>query len=74
MHDGYPDRHAGPPQRPATRKTPARREPGPPDRVARWAVVMAVVAMLAAAISGADDADGAVGSPDGNEARSAIHR
>lgn len=56
MYDGHPRRQAQRNRRPAP-AGPARG----PDRIAFWAVVMAVVAMLAAAASSADASSGGLG-------------
>jgi len=57
MHDGYPRRYAGSQNRRRRPKGLTSR----PDRVALWAVFMAVIAMLAAAASSADGSAGGVG-------------
>lgn len=68
MHDGHPRRYAGSQNR--------RRRPtglsSRPDRVALWAVFMAVIAMLAAAASSADAAAGGVDA--GRAAGDGCHR
>ena len=56
MHDGHPRRYAGSQDRRRRPKGLTSR----PDRVALWAVFMAVIAMLAAAASSADGSAGGV--------------
>lgn len=50
MYDGHPRRHA----ESRSRRARSKGVPSRPDRVALWAVFMAVIAMLAAAASSAD--------------------
>ncbi len=59
MYDGHPRRYAeSQNRRPRPSRTSSR-----PDRIALWAVFMAVIAMLAAAASNADASSGGVADP-----------
>lgn len=61
MYERTPPRYAA--ENPTRRPPPKASLTGSPDRIAMWAVVMAVGAMFAALVSSADGADGGVGVP-----------